>query len=71
MGRKTLVLLGTLGLFSPIILQPLALSLAVSIVSITLSANLIVFVALFNPAVHNRLIKLITAITSLWKKPFN
>lgn len=64
MRRKTLVLLGALGAISPILLQPVALSLAVVIVLIPLSAILIVFIALFNQEVNSRLIKLITAIPS-------
>ncbi len=65
MRRKTLVLLGAgLGTFSPILLQPVALSLAVVIILIPLSVILIVFIALFNQEVHSRLIKLITAIPS-------
>jgi len=64
MRRKTLVLLGALGTLSPILLQPVALSLAVVIILIPLSVILIVFIALFNQEVHSRLIKLIIAIPS-------
>jgi len=64
MRRKTLVLLGALGAFSPIMLQPVALSLAVVIILIPLSVILIVFIALFNQEVHSRLLKLIAAIPS-------
>lgn len=63
MGRKTLVLLGALGLFSPVILQ----SLAIAILLVPLLVALIVYIALFNQQVLDRLIKLITAIPSLWK----
>jgi hypothetical protein len=62
--RKTLVLLGALGTLSPILLQPVALSLAVVIILIPVSVILIVFIALFNQEVNSRLIKLITAIPS-------
>ncbi len=65
MGRKTLVLLGTLGLFSPVILQ----SLAVVLVVVSLSVILIVYIALFNQTVFDRLVKLIAAIPSLWREP--
>jgi hypothetical protein len=63
--RKTLVLLGAgLGALSPILLQPVALSLAVVILAIPMSVILIVFIALLNQKVHSRLIKLINAIPS-------
>ena len=68
MRRKTLVLLGALGTLSPILLQPVALSLAVVIILIPVSVILIVFVALFNQEVCNRLINLVTAIPSLWRQ---
>ena len=68
MRRKTLVLLGALGALSPILLQPVALSLAVVIILIPVSVILIVFVALFNQEVCNRLINLVTAIPSLWRQ---
>jgi hypothetical protein len=68
MRRKTLVLLGALGVLSPILLQPVALSLAVVIIVVPLSVILIVFVALFNQEVCNRLINLVTAIPSLWRQ---
>ena len=68
MRRKTLVLLGSLGLFSPIVLEPVAMSLAIVIVWLTISVTMIVFIALFNQAVNNRLIKLITAIPSLQRQ---
>ncbi|HYT37117.1 MAG TPA: hypothetical protein VEL49_08020 [Ktedonobacteraceae bacterium] len=65
MRRKTLVLLGAgLGALSPILLQPVALSLAVVIILIPLSVILIVLIALLNQEVHSRLIELITAIPS-------
>ena len=64
MRRQTLVLLGALGVLSPILLQPVALSLSVVIILIPLSVILIVFIALFNQKVNSRLIKLITAIPS-------
>ncbi len=65
MRRKTLVLLGAgLGALSPILLQPVALSLAVVILVIPMSVILIVFIALLNQKVCNRLITLITAIPS-------
>jgi len=61
--RNTLVLLGAIAL-SPILLQPVALSLAVVIVLIPLSVILIVVIALLNQKVCNRLLKLVTAIPS-------
>lgn len=64
MGRKILVLLGSVGLLSPVILQ----SLATSVILITLASVLVVFLALFNQKVLNRLIKLITATTSIWRQ---
>ncbi|TME08870.1 MAG: hypothetical protein E6I80_09125 [Chloroflexi bacterium] len=64
MRRKTLVLLGALGALSPILLQPVALSLAVVIVLIPSSVILIVVIALLNQEVNSRLINLITAIPS-------
>ena len=67
MRRKTLVLLGALGALSPILLQPVALSLSVVIILIPLSAVLIVVIALFNQKVFSRLIKLITTILSRFK----
>jgi hypothetical protein len=63
--RKTLILLGAgLGALSPILLQPVALSLAVVILAIPMSVILIVFIALLNQEVHSRLIQLINAIPS-------
>lgn len=62
MRRSTLVLLGSLGLFSPLVLQPLAQSLAIAIVLLSLLVAVIVTLAVFNQAINNRLIKLITAI---------
>jgi hypothetical protein len=64
MRRKTLVLLGALGALSPILLQPVALSLAVVIVLIPSSVILIVVIALLNQEVNSRLINFITAIPS-------
>ena len=65
MRRKSLVLLGAgLGALSPILLQPVALSLAVVILVVPMSAILIVLIALLNQEVHSRLIKLINAIPS-------
>jgi hypothetical protein len=64
MREVTLVLLGALGTLSPILLQPVALSLAIVIIAIALFVMLIVSIALFNQKVCNRLIKLITAILS-------
>lgn len=65
MRRKSLVLLGAgLGALSPILLQPVALSLAVVILVIPMSVILIVLIALLNQKVFNRLIRLITAIPS-------
>lgn len=64
LGRKTLVLLGALGLFSPVILQ----SLAVVLILVPLSVILVVYIALFNQKVLDRLVKLITAIPSLWRE---
>jgi hypothetical protein len=69
MGKKTLVLgttlstlgaLRTLGLLSPVIVQLLALTVILTVVS----AIVIVFFALFNQKVCNRLIKIVTAILS-------
>ena len=60
-----MVLLGAgLGALSPILLQPVALSLAVVILVVPMSVILIVFIALLNQEVHSRLIKLINAIPS-------
>lgn len=64
MGRKFLVLLGALGFFSPVVLG----SFAAVIVMTTLSAIVIVFLALFDQRVLDRLIKLLTAIPSLWER---
>jgi len=64
MRRVPLVLLGVLGALSPVILQPVALSLAAVILLIAVAVILIVFLALFNQEVNNRLIKLIKAIPS-------
>ncbi len=65
MRRKSLVLLGVgLSALSPILLQPVALSLAVVIVLIPSSVILIVVIALLNQKVCNRLLKLVTAIPS-------
>ena len=59
MRRKTLVLLGGLTVLSPILLQPVALSLAVVISLSPLSVVLIVVIALLNQAVFDRLIQLL------------
>jgi hypothetical protein len=68
MRRNTLVLLGAgLGALSPILLQPVALSLAVVIILIPLLVILIVVIALLNQKVCNRLLKLVTAIPSRHK----
>jgi hypothetical protein len=64
MRRKALFLLGTLGALSPILLQPVAFSLAVAIILIPVSILAIVFVVLFNQEANNRLIKLMAAIPS-------
>jgi len=53
-----------LGALSPILLQPVALSLAVVIVLIPSSVILIVVIALLNQEVNSRLLNLITAIPS-------
>ncbi len=64
MRKSTLVLLGALGALSPILLQPIAISLAVIIVLIPSSVILIVFIVMFNQEANSRLIKLSTAILS-------
>ena len=64
MRKITLVLLGALGALSPILLQPIAISLAVVIILISLSVILIVFIVMFNREANSQLIKLITAILS-------
>lgn len=61
MGRKTLALASMLlGVLNPVLLQ----SLAVVLIVVSLAAVLIVYIALFNQTVCNRLIRLITAVTS-------